>query len=305
MAAASDYSRDISFVAESVFGTTPGPSPAPSMKFLRFTGGFPTLEKDTFASEEVRSDGQTVDLRHGMRRASGDLGFELSYGAFDDWLQAALGGTWDTNVLKAGRTARSFTLEERHTDVTKYVRTTGVAVNTMSLTIRPNAMVTGTFGIVGRNQAIEDSSLGTPTPVASHPPFSGFVGAISEGGGATAALTGLDISLTRNIEPLYVVGPADVAREYSMGQNVLTGTATFLMDDESMLEKFANETESSISITLDGPAGGDLTIALPRIKYTGGARQRGEGTSIIVSMPFQALYASSPATNITITRIPA
>src|SRR5690606_36461361 len=131
MAVASEYARDIAFVAEDSVGVTPGPSPAPTMKFLRFTSGFPTTVKNTFASDEVRSDGQITDMRPGTRRISGDLGFELSYGAFDDWLQAALGGTWDANVLKSGRTARSFTLEERHTDLTKYVRSKGVAVNSM------------------------------------------------------------------------------------------------------------------------------------------------------------------------------
>lgn len=302
MATGSDFARDIAFVAESTFGTTPG---SPTMNFLRFTGGFPTLEKNSFQSEEIRSDGQVTDLRHGTRRISGDLGFELSYGAFDGWLQAALGGTWTSDVLKAGRTPRFFTLEERHTDIAQYVVTTGVAINTFSLNIQPDAMVTGSFGIVGRNQVFNGSSLGTPSAVASHPPFSGFTGAILEGGDAVANLTALDLSMTRNLEPIYVVGPSDLAKEISMGQNVLTGTATFLLESAAMVSKFTAETESSISVTLDGPAGGDLTILIPRIKYSGATRQRGVGTSLIVSMPFTALLDSVTGTNIQLTRAPA
>lgn len=302
MATGSDFARDIAFVPEVTFGTTPG---TPTMKLLRFTGGFPNVEKPGFVSEEIRSDGQITDMRHGMRRVNADLGFELSYGAFDGWLEAALGGTWTTDVLKAGRTARFFSIEERHTDITQYAVTTGVVVNSMSLNIQPEAMVTGSFGVVGRNQAWSGTSLGSPTAVASHPPFSGFTGAIEEGGGAVANLTALEINLARNVEPIFVVGPSDLAKEMNLGQNVVTGTATFLLESATLLTKFLNETESSIEVTLDGPSGDDLTILIPRLKYTGAARQRGVGTSIVVSMPFQALLDSSAGTNLQFTRVPA
>lgn len=300
--AGSDFARDISFVPEVTFGTTPT---TPAMKFLRFSGGFPSLEKNTFASEEIRSDGQVTDLRHGTRRVGGDLNFELSYGAYDDWLQAALGGTWATDVLKAGRTPRYFSIEERHTDISQFAVTTGVSVNSLSLNIQPDAMVTGSIGIVGRNQIFNAVTLGTPTAVASHPPFSGFTGAITEGGSAIGIMTALELSLTRNIEPVYVVGPSDLAKEYVMGQNVVTGTATFLLENKAQIEKFTAETESAIEVTLEGVAGGDLTITLPRIKYTGATRQRGTGASLVVSMPFQALLDPTTNTNLMLTRIAA
>jgi hypothetical protein len=299
---ASDFARDIAFVPEVTYGTTPG---TPTMKFLRFTGGFLNPEKNNFVSEEVRSDGQINDMRHGMRRVPGDLGFELSYGAYDDWLQAALGGTWTTNVLKAGRTERYFSCEERHTDLTQFAVTTGVVVNSMSLSIQPDAMVTGSFGVIGRNQTWSGTSLGTPTAVASHPPFSGFTGAILEGGSSIANLTALELNLERNVEPVYVVGPSDLAKEKTIGQNNVTGTATFLLESAAMINKFLNETESSISVTLDGPAGGDLTILIPRVKYSAATRQRGVGSSLIVTMPFQALYSTGQASNLVMTRIPA
>lgn len=299
--AGSDFARDISFVPEVVFGTTPT---TPAMKFLRFSGGFPTLEKNTFVSEEIRSDGQVADLRHGSRRVTGDLNFELSYGAYDEWLQAALGGTWATDVLKAGRTPRYFSIEERHTDISQFAVTTGVSVNTMSLSIQPDAMVTGSFGIVGRNQIFNASSLGTPTAVASNAPFSGFTGAITEGGTPVGIMTALELSLTRNIEPVHVVGPSDLAKEYVIGQNVVTGTATFLLESKAQIEKFTDETESAIEVTLDGPSGDDLKITLPRIKYTGASRQRGTGASLVVSMPFQALLDDVSGTNLMFTRIP-
>jgi hypothetical protein len=70
-----------------------------------------------------------------------------------------------------------------------------------------------------------------------------------------------------------------------------------------MYNKFLNETESALSVTLDGPAG-DLTILLPRIKYSGGeVPVTGEGP-VVLDMPFQALRDATAATNIQITRVP-
>lgn len=138
--------HSISYVAESTFGTTPA---SPTMLQLRNTGTTLMTQKESFQSEEIRNDRQIVDLRHGTRTAEGDINFELSYGAFDDWLEAALFGTWATNVLKVGVTPKSFTVERAFDDVSQYFPFTGVMVNTMSLSISPNAMVTGTFGVIG------------------------------------------------------------------------------------------------------------------------------------------------------------
>lgn len=301
MASGSNFARNIGYVTESSFGTTPG---SPTMKALRFTGGFANLSKGMNVSEEIRADGQIFDARHSTHTVTGDLAFELAYGDFDDWLEMALGGTWATNVLKAGRTKRYFTLEERFTDISEYRRTLGVAVNTMSLSITPEAMVTGSFGVLGKSQSFASTSLGTPTAPAGNPPFDGFAG-MAEGGSSTALLTSLELNLNRNLEPVYTVRNDPTAMEYSMGRNDLTGTATFLFQSEVQAEKFVNETESSITATLEGAAGGDLEISLPRVKYSGAEIQVGTGTILVVSMPFQALFDTAAESNIVITRTPA
>lgn len=68
---------------------------------LRATGRNINLEKDVLESEEVRSDRQIADVRHGFNRVVGSPGFELSRGAYDDMLEAALSGKWK-RVLMTG-----------------------------------------------------------------------------------------------------------------------------------------------------------------------------------------------------------
>src|SRR5215207_5088414 len=135
----------MSIVKEVTYGTTPG---SPVMKALRNNGTTLNPDKDSITSEELRGDRMISDLRHGNRRPRGDIPFELSYGSQDDLLEAALFGLWTTNVLKAGVTMNSYTIERRFTDIAQYVRFTGCIVDTLTLEFRPGRMVTGSFGIV-------------------------------------------------------------------------------------------------------------------------------------------------------------
>jgi hypothetical protein len=87
------------------FGTTPT---TPVLKPIRHTGTTLGLSKDAIESEELRQDRQVANFRHGNKSVAGDVNVELSYGTFDDLIEATLAGTWATDVLKAGTTRRSF-----------------------------------------------------------------------------------------------------------------------------------------------------------------------------------------------------
>ena len=54
----------------------------PTVYNLRTTGFGIQLEKSSFQSEEIRSDRQISDMRHGMFSVTGDIPVEMSYGAF-------------------------------------------------------------------------------------------------------------------------------------------------------------------------------------------------------------------------------
>jgi hypothetical protein len=294
--------HDISFVPEVTFGVTPT---TPAMKFLRHTGTTLNLAKNAITSEEMYADGMIRDLRHGNRRVAGDINFELSYAALDDWLAAALGGTWATNVLKRGLLIPSFTVERRFNDVAQFLRYTGVAVNTWSLTVAPDALVSGSFGVVGKDLGpLVGTQLGAPTAVASHPPFDSFTGVITEGGATIASITQLAITVDNGLDPAFVIGSASTP-QIIPGRRGVTGTVSAYFETAALLNKFIDETESSISVTLDGAVGGDLTISLPRIKYTGGDLPVTSVGGVTLSMPFTGLRDATSASNIVVTRIPA
>lgn len=301
MAFATGARHELSFIAESVFGTTPV---SPAMKRLRHKSTTLNLTKQSFTSEEIRADRQIVDMRHGTKQVGGDIAFELSYGSFDDFLEAACFNTFATDVLKVGTTFKSFTIERRFLDVGRYGLFTGCAVNTLSLSIRPNAIVEGTLGIVGKDGSYSAASIdSTIEDVTTNSPFDSFSGVLEEGEASIATVTALELNLNNGLDPAFVVGSATTP-QIVFGRSNLTGTLSAYFENQTLLNKFINETESSLSLALTDPAGNELEIELPRIKYSGGDLPvQGEG-GITMSMPFQALYDQTAGSNLVITRTP-
>ena len=300
MTIASGSRHRLAYIAEVTYGTTPS---TPAFDPLRITSTTLNLTKDAVTSEEIRSDRQIVQFRHGNKQIGGDISAELSDGDFDDLLQAALCGTWATNVLKAGTTRRSFTMERYFADIGKYLRYTGVEVNSVSFKISPNAMIGVTFGLIGKDMSVASSAISGATYAAdtTTAQFDSFTATIQEGGSAIALITEMEIKLENGIEPQFVVGSSTTVRP-SIGRSNVTGSLTAYFEDESLMNKFVNETESSISILLTDPAANTLQIDLGTIKYTTGAPDvSGEG-SVTVKMDFQAIYDTSDASNIVITR---
>lgn len=291
----------ISYVEEVTFGDTPS---TPEMIKLRHTDCSLVLSKDSFASEELRSDRKISDLRHGTFQVSGDIGFELSYGEYDEFLSAALFNDWDTNVLKDGIDEKFFTIEREFSDITQYGIFTGCYMNTFSLSVASNAIVTGSFSVVGKSTSYSGTPLdATPTASQTNSPFDSFTGTLDEGGSTIGVVTSVDISVENGVEPTFVVGSNSSARNVA-GRSTVTGTVTAYFEDASLLNKFINETESSMKLTLGDGISESYTIEIPRLKYSGGDNSVSDEGPIEMSLPFQGLYDSVEDATIVITRIP-
>jgi hypothetical protein len=124
---ASGSSAGVRYVPEVTYGTTPT---TPSMVELRYTSCSMQLTKDSFQSAELRSDRQIFGFKQGNQRGGGDLAFEFSWKEFDPFLEAALFGKWNSNVLKASWDAEatpaksnpvsSFSIERAFSDIAQY-----------------------------------------------------------------------------------------------------------------------------------------------------------------------------------------
>jgi hypothetical protein len=86
-----NVSTAINYKVESAFGQA---ATNTGGQALRRISSSLNLNKDSFASNEVRADMQVSDLRHGMRSVRGSIEGELSTQSYDDFIEAALRGTW-------------------------------------------------------------------------------------------------------------------------------------------------------------------------------------------------------------------
>lgn len=84
--AAAPY-KNLGYKAESTFGTAPGQAGG---QLLRRVQSNLSLAKDTYSSNEIRTDFQRSDFRHGVRRVQGQISGELSAGTYKDFFAAAL-----------------------------------------------------------------------------------------------------------------------------------------------------------------------------------------------------------------------
>ena len=84
----SDADRmNLAYIEEVTFGTTPS---TPAFKDLRFTSESIAQITGTVNSAEIRSDRQIVDHIRTTINVAGDVNVELSFSAFDDFLEAGL-----------------------------------------------------------------------------------------------------------------------------------------------------------------------------------------------------------------------
>jgi len=87
MPTASGIAKRIVYKKETTFGTLAGASGGQALR--RTTSNF-NLTKETYQSEEIRTDYQTSDFRHGVRSVEGTVSGELSSGSYADFIASAL-----------------------------------------------------------------------------------------------------------------------------------------------------------------------------------------------------------------------
>ena len=301
MAFAQGSRSSLSFITESTFGTTP----AGNFTNLPFSTHSLNLTKDRVAGTDIQADRMARVDRHGNRQVGGDIVVDLRDGDFDVFLESAMLNTWATNVLKVGTTPKFMSIEDYAADIDQSRVFTGMSVSTMGISLAPNQMVTTTFGMVGKDMTISATEK-TQNAASGAAPFDAYSGDISIGnvGGAApvAIVTALDFTLNNSYAPTFVIGD-DSAPSLEYGRAEVEGTLTAYFEDASLINRFLNETETEIEVSVDDPTGANsYTFSFPRVKINSADVGVDGPTSRMISMSFVALYDATEETNLKITR---
>lgn len=295
---------NFSFITEVTAGTTP----AGNFQEIPVTSHSLDLVKEVVTGNDISIMDETE--RHGNRMVQGDISVDMRADAYDSLLESALRSTWDNtpvgpDELKIGSSAKSFTFEDAATDIDQYQLYTGCQVNTLNVSIAPNQMVSTTFGIMGYNKSISGTGK-TLDSVSTNQPFDAYSGDLligdAGGSGSSVQVTAVDFTLTNNLENAFVIGETD-PQCLVRGRTEVTGTFTAHFLDEALINRFLNETETLLDISVNDPtSGNEYSFVFPRIKVnSASAILEGPGMRL-VQMEFRALRDDTEGTSLIIER---
>jgi hypothetical protein len=304
MAIASGSGRRIAYIAEATYGATPA---TPTFKVLRVTGGGPRTTKATDTSKEIRQDRNVSDEMQLGQDVAGDYDFELTYGTFDDMLEAVMQGAWATNVLKNGVTPKSFTFEETlemgATD--SFSRFTGIMANSMSLAIAARAVVTGSLSLMGQKELLDTAIItdATYTAANTEPVWtsSASVASLSVLGG-TPKVRSLNLEMNNNLRTRTSVGSL-YSEQFGSGSFDATGTAEIYFESNALYQSVLDHGGGALSFTIGTTTLKKYTFLMPKIILGNGERRPGgNDDDVMVSLPFRAVYDATEACSLKITR---
>jgi hypothetical protein len=303
MAFAQGSRSGLSYIVESVFGTTP----AGNFTAIPYNTHSLNLTKERVTGNEIQPDRMLRVDRHGNRTATGDIVVDLRDGNFDPFLESALQNTFDgvSGDLLVGTTPKYFSIEDAAQDISQYRLFAGMSVSSMSISIAPNQMVTTTFSMVGKDMTISGTG-NTVDDATIAQPFDSYSGDVSIGdvasATASAIVTSLEFSIDNAMNPTFVVGD-DATPHLETGMATVEGTLTAYFEDAALINRFIDETESELVVSVDDPTGAnEYTFTFPKIKVNGADVPVDGQTSRIITLPFVALYDATTETNLMIQR---
>lgn len=197
-----------------------------------------------------------------------------------------------------GTRVKKFDIEKEYTDLAaaeSFAFLDGLLVNSMSLDMAADAILTGTIGFMGQKEV---SAAATAATVSlTEPPENPVVNAVDdvldirEGGlGTTASFEAisLGISIGDNLRARKIIGTV-TPESFGSGTFDLTGTLTAFFETKAILDKYLAFTESELWAFIEDANGIVYVIEIPRVKYTSGTRvASGQNTDIIADLAFSA-----------------
>lgn len=174
MARAKGVNKKVSYAKEPSWGTLTGTS---GKQLRRVTADF-NLVKETYQSEEIRTDYQIADMRHGVRSTEGSLSAELSPGSYSDFIGSVLAKDFATVTGLTGlevtiaAAGTNFTITRTAGDfltggvkVGSVIRLTGAGLNAAN--VNNNLLVIAVTASALTVKVLSSTTLVAEGPIAS------------------------------------------------------------------------------------------------------------------------------------------
>ena len=285
-------------------------------KKIRYTAESLNFSIENTQSNEIRPDRTEADLVQTSASASGDINVELSYGSFDDFLEAAMCGTWASNAVQNGTTRRFFTVRKHFQDMSpeQYHLFTGTAVEGFDFSVELGSIISGSFNLTSfgidadtgiMEEPIEGETSTTPSTKSPMNGVTNFQDFAIDGVPYSGCISSMSLALKNNIRAIMCLGSI-TARDMKLGTVEITGNMEFYFNDSSVYNKFVKGLEFPVSFGVEDDAGNRYNFEMPRVKFeTGETVAGGKNSDVMVSTSYRALVDSTLGYVAKITRIPA
>jgi hypothetical protein len=291
------------YVLEAADGTI---AANPQFKPIRLTQNGVQEQSSEIQSNEISADRHRKAARRGATSLSGDIVGELSYGTFDDLLQAAFCGTWAGDVLKTGTVRRSFAILKRNLDIGIDTIYRGVQINQLKFACPLQEKITVTFSVVGKAEEAyvvpNGATFAQPTTTDY---MTTFEGSLDLDDAEFNAATDLNITLGNNIEAKYSLFNRP-AYGMKIGMIDVTGDLSAYIEDAVLKNKYRNEVDTEMQVTVTDKAtnGNAYRLTLPRERFTS-AQDSYNGDDLgVQQLNFRALYDATTTTELMLERVP-
>lgn len=190
-----------------------------------------------------------------------------------------------------GTTFLALSIQKQFTDLaTEYERLTSMGVNTFSLNVPVDGVVTGTFGMIGKSAASSQSAADSAVVAATTTEVMAAVEDVSKifEGNAAYGSTAWTMNLNNNLRPRLEIATLGAVGVGS-GTIDLTGTLQAYFATPAAMDKYLAFTSSNIAMAMQDSAGNAYVFDIPEVKFTDGKRiAGGRNTDIMADLTWEA-----------------
>lgn len=214
-----------------------------------------------------------------------------------------------------GVTFRSYSIEKEYSDLVpvEFARYLGCAFEGVSMTFTPEAIITGTFSIIGKKEESASATFGTGT---NTPPNTNEVmsavnsvqSVIYKAPGAVLVAqdsTAFNFALANNLRSRKKVGELG-AISMGMGTVNVTGGISIYFANEIMMDSYLNAQSISLAVLVMDELNNAYVFDFPSARFSDGQRVAGgQNQDILAAMSFTAFRSPTETITIRVQRFAA
>ncbi len=256
--------------------------------------------KQSFVQEEViRNSRNPLPSGRGFVDVSGSIAVPVDEVGMGFWFKAMFGNPTTTeitpgilysHVWKLLDELHSLGLEQGFNGKSKYFLYNGCKVSKIAIELGGEGNLNATIDIAGAKETSGDISVDIDPTVIPLYRFNNFQGMIKEGGVTIAIVTKATLDIDFDLETgeeTYPIGSGGYRTNIPEGIAKITGTLTTFFEDDDLLTKGSNGTETSLEL---GLVKGDkeLSFYMPQIQLERTSPSISGGKGVMLEFNYEA-----------------